>query len=321
MNGKRSGEFAWIARHFAPLAGRGAHGLADDAALADLGRAIVTQDTIVEGVHFLPDDAPSAVAEKAIGVNASDIVAKGGTPVAITVGLGVPDRWGDADVAAFTEGLAEYCDPTLAASNGYPRLELLGGDTTRSPERLFVSLTMFGRPGERYVSRRGAQPGDAIVVCGQIGRGTLGLRMRRGELLADDRTVRHYTAPVPNFAASAAVARFASASMDVSDGLVGDLAKLCAVSGVRGVVDLADVPVPADAVPSIAERRDLLVDLATGGDDYVVLMTVPVRHRAALSAMEGVDATVIGRILAGKGVGVFLDGVPVTVERASYSHD
>lgn len=317
MKDERSGEFAWIARHFEPLA---AQDLRDDAVMADLGRAIVTQDTIVEGVHFLPDDVAGDVALKAIGVNASDIVAKGGTPFAMTVGLGVPDRWRDADVAAFAEGLAEYCDATLALTNRYPQIALLGGDTTASPERLFVSVTMFGRPGERYVSRAGARLGDLIVVCGPIGRGVLGLRGRLGELDAADDLLRHYAAPVPLFKAAAAVAAHATAAMDVSDGLVGDLAKLCAASRVRGIVDLSDVPVPASARSLLDADPGLLIDMATGGDDYVVLMTVPAASRAAVMAME-VDAAVIGHVVAGEGVGVSVDGVPLEIDRASYSHD
>ena len=322
MRAKRSGEFSWIAKHFAPLSGLGADGLSDDAALVDLGRTIVTQDTIVEGVHFLSDDTPFDVAMKAVGVNASDIVAKGGTPVAMTVGLGVPDRWGDADVAAFAEGLAEYCDPTMALTNRVPQIALLGGDTTRSPERLFVSLAMFGRPGARYVSRSGACVGDLVAVCGPIGAAVLGLKGRLGELAdVPDDLLHAYAAPAPNFATASAVANYASAAMDVSDGLVGDLAKLCAASGIGAAIDLADMPVPASAKPFVDGDRDLLVEMAIGGDDYVVLMTLAAKDRAALLAMDGVDAAVIGHVVRGEGVSVSLDGVPLEIERASYSHD
>ena len=322
MTEKRSGEFSWIAKHFAPLAGAGSFGLRDDAALlrAD-GPLVVTQDTIVEGVHFFADDAPRDVALKAIGVNASDIVAKGSTPIGFTLGLGVPDRWRDADVADFADGLLEYADSTHAITNGYPVIVLLGGDTTRSPGGLFVSVTMFGRPGERYVSREGARPGDTIVVCGTIGDGYLGLLMRRGDVAPADGPLERYLRPAPAFQVAPVVASKASAAMDVSDGLVGDLAKLAAASGVRCEIDLGEVPLSVDGRAYVDGDRDRFPALATGGDDYVVLMTVPAANMKAVRTALGTRASTIGHVFEGEGIGVSLDGVPLNLGATSYTHD
>ena len=300
MKRARSGEFAWIAQYFAPLAGEGAFGLRDDAALLETdGPLVLTQDTIVEGIHFFPDDPPGDVARKAVRVNVSDIVAKGALPRAMLLSLGVPDRWGDADVAAFASGLGEDL-----RSYG---ITLLGGDTMRSPERLTASVAMVGRSIASHVTRLGARAGDAIFVCGPVGDATLGLR-RAGIVFE-----RRQRVPEVRTEPARLVADHATAAMDVSDGLVGDLAKLCAASGMRGEIDLARVPLSAEAA-ALHPSREELIAMATGGDDYVVLMTAPPDR-----APPGLEP--IGRISAGEGVGVTLDGVPVQIASASYTHD
>lgn len=303
MSTKRSGEFSWIAEHFAPLAGEGSFGLRDDAALLQTdGPIVLTQDTIVEGIHFLPDDPPGTVAGKALRVNVSDVVAKGARPDAVLLSLGVPERWGNGHVADFAAG--------LGADLERYRLRLVGGDTTASPDRLFVTVTMTGRPIRAHVSRLGARPGDAICLLGPVGDGSAGLHEAR-EGRAGDLADRYRLPPV-DLGAAELVATHASAAMDVSDGLIGDLEKLCAASGVRGEVALERLPVSPEVRAWMQRSGRTLIDLATGGDDYVVLMT---------TAQPPPNAAVIGRITQGKDVGVSLDGVPVTIGRASYIHD
>ena len=304
MTARRSGEFAWIAKHFAPLAGEGAFALADDAALwRPAGPTVLTQDTIVEGVHFFGDDPSEDVARKAVRVNVSDVVAKGALPEALLLSLGVPDRWRDEDVARFADGLGDDL-------RRYG-LSLLGGDTTRSPERLSITVTMLGQPLGRYVGRGGAKEGDLVFVCGPVGDATLGLRLR-GTAGAEP-FERRQRVPDVRTDAARLVADHATAAMDVSDGLVGDLGKLCAASGVRAEIDLAAMPLSADARKRGVSREERIA-MATGGDDYVVLMTASPDHPP-----PGLEP--IGRIVAGKGVGVFLDGVPVEIARPSFTHD
>ena len=179
----RSGEFSWIEKYFAPLTGAEGFGLRDDAAFLDLGsdaKIAVTQDTILEGVHFLPKNSPSDVARKAMRVNISDLIAKGCKPTWYSLSLGVPDRWTDEDVASFAQGLS-------LDQKEYGTV-LTGGDTYRSPERLCVSITAIGEPviSGRYVSRLTAKVGDSLFVSGTIGDAALGLMVDQQTLATRD---------------------------------------------------------------------------------------------------------------------------------------
>src|SRR4030088_2879778 len=231
-----SSEDSLIARYFRPLAtDPGAFGLMDDAAIlrASGDDIVVTTDAIVEGVHFLPDDPPDTVARKALRVNLSDLAAKGATPAGflLTLALRAAD---DAWLKPFARGLGED-----AGLFGCP---LLGGDTVSTPGPLMISITAFGRvPAGRMVHRRGAKPGGRVVVTGTIGDAALGLDILKGgaaalalagDAAARDMLIGRYRVPQPRTALARVVREHASAAMDVSDGLAGDLAKLCAASGV-----------------------------------------------------------------------------------------
>ena len=328
-NHPASAEDSLIARYFQPLAtDPGAFGLGDDAAiLKSLGDdLVVTTDAIVEGVHFLPDDPADSIARKALRVNLSDLAAKGATPAGFVLTLalrGADDGW----LAPFARGLG-----VDATAFGCP---LLGGDTVSTPGPLMISITAFGRvPEGRMIHRLGARPGDRVVVSGTIGDATLGLAILKGGAvaagLADDAAGREmlvgrYRVPQPRSALAKAVREHASAAMDVSDGLAGDLAKLCAASGVSAVIDATGVPLSAPAAGLLARGTVGIGALLSGGDDYEVLCTVPENRYDAFAQaarQAGVAVTPIGTVIAGTSAPSFLDGQgrEIPLSRLSYSH-
>ena len=324
-----SGEDDLIARYFKPLAtDPGALGLVDDAAIlkADGEDIVVTTDAVVAGVHFLPDDPPDSVARKALRVNLSDLAAKGAIPAGFVLTLALP-RADEAWLAAFARGLGED-----ATHYGCP---LLVGDTVSTPGPLMISITAFGRlPAGTMVHRRGARPGDCVMVTGTIGDATLGLDLLRGgavaAALADDvasreHLVGRYRVPQPRNALARGLRDHASAAMDVSDGLAGDLAKLCAASGVSAVIDAPRVPTSPVAAALLARGVTGIEALISGGDDYELLCTVAdadCEGMASAARSAGVALTPIGRIVAGLGAPRFLDaqGRAIALARLSYSH-
>jgi thiamine-monophosphate kinase len=326
---RASGEDSLIARYFKPIAtDPGAFGLIDDAAiLKALGQDIVvTTDAVVAGVHYLASDPPDTVARKALRTNLSDLAAKGATPAGFVLTLALrsaDESW----LEPFARALGED-----AKSFGCP---LLGGDTVSTPGPVTISITAFGRvPEGKMVRRSGARPGDRVMVSGTIGDAVLGLDILKNgpiakALAADprgsDMLIARYRVPQPRNALAEAVRNHASAAMDVSDGLAGDLAKLCAASGVTAVIDTPSIPASATAASLLSRGAVVIETLIAGGDDYEILCTVPeVKADAFAEAARqaGVAVTSIGTIMAGEGPPRFLDGegVELALTRLSYSH-
>jgi thiamine-monophosphate kinase len=316
-----------IAKFFAPMATHpGALGLSDDAAFikppagCDL---VLKTDAIVGGVHFFNDDAAHTVASKALRVNLSDLAAKGARPLGFLLSLSLPKDTGDAWLADFAQGLRG--DAVLFAC------PLFGGDTTATPGPVTISIAMFGSvPEGTMVRRAGAKPGDHVFVSGSIGDAALGLIVRKGEgawkLSAAQRQhlLSRYLLPQPRNALGETVRTHASSAMDVSDGLVGDLAKLCRVSQVAAEIDIARVPLSDAAKAVIAADANLLETALTGGDDYEILCTIPPgkveSFRAAASAAN-IPVTDIGTIGEGEGARfVGTDGKPLSFKHGSFSH-
>lgn len=317
-----SGEDTLISRYFAPLAtDPGAFNLRDDAAvLKTAGEDIVVNtDAIVEGVHFLPDDPPDTIARKALRTNLSDLAAKGAEPAGFVLTLALKSQ-DEAWLAEFARGLGEDIE-----SYGCP---LLGGDTVSTPGPAMISVTAFGRiPEGRIVRRAGAQVGDLIVVTGTIGDAALGLAVLQGRLTSsnEELLIDRYRVPQPRGALARAVREHATASMDVSDGLAGDLAKLCGVSGVAAVIEAAMLPLSAPASALLDAGMIGIETLVAGGDDYEILCTMPEERVASFmdhAKEAGVAAAVIGEIVAGDASPRFVDAEGGTIElkRHSYSH-
>lgn len=326
---KTSAEDSLIARYFKPLAtDAGAFGLVDDAAILSSSGddIVVTTDAVVEGVHYLATDPPDAIARKALRVNLSDLAAKGAAPAGFVLTLALRSKE-DAWLRPFADALGEDAQ-TFACP-------LLGGDTVSTPGPQMISITAFGRvPKGRMVGRTGAKPGDLILVTGTIGDAALGLDVLTGgaaaTALASDPAAREalisrYRIPQPRNVLAQAVCDHATAAMDVSDGLAGDLTKLCAASGVSATVNVASMPLSPVAAGLVARDAICVETLLAGGDDYEVLCTVPPAHSDALIAAGravGLNVTAIGTIVAGHERPRFLDGQgqELALKRLSYSH-
>jgi thiamine-monophosphate kinase len=328
-SGKQSGEDSLIARYFKPLAtDPGTFDLTDDAAIlkSSADELVVTTDAIVEGVHFLPDDPADSIARKALRVNLSDLAAKGAEPAGFVLTLALREA-DDAWLAPFARGLGED-----AARFQCP---LLGGDTVSTPGPLMISITAFGRvPLRKMVRRNGAKAGERVVVSGTIGDAALGLELLKGgavaAALANDAAAREmlidrYRVPQPRTALAHAVRDHASAAMDVSDGLAGDLAKLCAASGVSAAIDTQSIPLSAVAQALLAPSAVGIESIVSGGDDYEILCTIPENRFEAFeqaAKLAGVAVTSIGTVIAGSSVPRFIDrqGTEIVLPRRSYSH-
>ena len=318
-----SAEDRLIARFFKPLAKHpGAFGFNDDAAAITPppGNDLVLKtDGLIAGVHFFADDPPDGVGRKALRVNLSDLAAKGAAPLGFLLSIALPKEFSEDWLAAFARGLGEDADAY--------QCPLLGGDTDSTPGPTSISIAAFGSlPVGTMVKRSGACVGDHVFVSGTIGDAALGLRVRKGEL--DDASgylVSRYRVPQPRTALAETVRAHASAAMDVSDGLAGDLAKLCRASNVSADIEVARVPRSAAAEQALASDCNLFEPILTGGEDYEILCAVAPERIAAFvadAALAGVPVADIGRIAAGEEPPRFLnpEGKALTFIRPGFSH-
>jgi thiamine-monophosphate kinase len=312
-------EFDLIRRYFAPLTtSPGADGLRDDVAEIAPG-LIATNDAIVEGVHFLPDDPIGTVAQKLVRVNVSDIIAKGGKPDGALLALVWPKGRPVSQIEDFSRAFGADLHRWGA--------HLIGGDTTATDGPLTLSLTLLGRVGERGpVRRSGAKAGDDIWVSGTIGDGWLGLKAATGafgKLSAEARSflVSRYRVPEPpRLPMADLVTAHAHASIDVSDGLVADAGHIAEASGLAIVIEAARVPLSAAGHGFLANAKAELVALLTGGDDYQTLFTAPPSARPAIEA-SGEAVTCIGRVEQGEGVKLLdASGAAIPVENPGWKH-
>lgn len=326
-----TGEDGLIQGYFAPLATgfAGAYGLEEDCAALtpEPGHDLVLKtDAIAEGVHFRPDDEPEDIAWKALAVNASDLAAKGARPVGYLLSLAfqsTPDR---AWLERFSGGLREAQERFGVV--------LMGGDTDRRPNApLSVTVMIIGDvPAGRMVRRGTAQAGDLVYVSGTLGDAAIGLQIHAGpaplaaRLTEADRAFleQRYLRPEPRLGLRDALLGHAHAAMDISDGLVKDLGRLCRASKLAATVHADKLPVSEPARRAIAEQPQYGELPLTGGDDYEILAAVPLDEAEAFEAAArtaGIPVTPIGSMHQGSGARVLgADGNPVDVARAGYDH-
>ena len=313
------GEFELIERYFTRPVRRAVLGVGDDGALLASvpgTQWCVSSDMLVEGRHFLSTVPPQRLGHKSLAVNLSDLAACGAEPVAFTLALALP-RADESFLQGFAEGLW-----ALAERHG---IELVGGDTTAGP--LNICITVIGQlPAGQALLRSGARAGDELWVSGTLGDARAALECFRGTLAVDAAAFERFRhameLPEPRVALGQRLRGIASSAIDVSDGLLGDLAHILHRSSVGARLD-------ADALPRSAALAGLapalqLECLLHGGDDYELLFSAaPAQREAVLAAARdaGVPATRIGHIEAGTALRV-LDGAgrPLDVKPGGFDH-
>jgi len=287
------GEFDLIARHFTRPARRSPLGVGDDCALLAPAAGMqlaVSSDMLVEGRHFLSTVDPARLGHKALAVNLSDLAACGARPLAFTLALALP-AVDDAWLAGFARGLFALADTHDC--------ELVGGDTTRGP--LNICITVFGEvPAGAALLRSGARAGDDVWVSGTLGDARLALEVFRGTLALSEqqfaRARSRMEEPTPRVALGQALRGIASAAIDISDGLAGDLGHVLRGSGVGARLDadaaLRLLGMPAGSLALETRRACVLA----GGDDYELAFTAPASARAAVEEAGRASATQVARI-------------------------
>jgi thiamine-monophosphate kinase len=320
MASPRIGEFELIARYFAPLAKgfAGAGGLKNDNAfIAGDARHdfVVKTDMIVSGVHFLADERPELVAARALRVCLSDLAAGGATPYVYQLALSLTRDWTERWVAGFARG--------LAADQRRFGIMLCGGDTTGTPGPTTISITAFGKVAHgKGLGRGGARPGDELWVSGTIGDAALGLLAARGELKSVPLEER-YRLPQPRTALGPLLVGIATATADISDGLLADVGHIADASGLAARIERDRVPLSAAARSVLLAKPLLWSNVLGGGDDYELAIAVPARKRATLLAASraaGVKVTQVGAFAKGTGVVLTVSGQPHRIAQSGYVH-
>lgn len=292
-------------------------GIGDDAAVVAVpaGRELaIAVDTLVEGIHFPVGTAPADIGWKALAVNLSDLAAMGATPAWALLALTLPSP-DEAFIDGLARGFAELATPY--------RLALIGGDTTRGPLTVTVTVHGFTTPGQALL-RSGARVGDVVMVTGTLGDAAAGLRcLAEADIAPYASLVERLNRPTPRVAAGQALRGIATACVDVSDGLVADLGHICNKSRVGAEIDPALLP-HSSAMLTNFHDVDAIAFALSGGDDYELCFTVPADKAsdvAADLARVGCGATRIGRIVEGEGVRVVdAAGQVRKPERAGWNH-
>jgi len=323
-------EFDFIRDLLAPLAGPEGLRLEDDAACftpKDGFDLVITKDAMVEGVHFPNGHYGGNIAEKLLRVNLSDLAAKGARPLGYFLSLSVPETINKAQLHDFTSGLR-------AVQQIYD-FTLWGGDTVSGSDKFVISATFIGQiPKDRMVQRSGAKPGDDVWVTGDIGDAYLGVQCALETPPAPLADAKHknywlerYFRPEPRLLFRKALIDYASAALDISDGLIADAAHLASASKLCFEIKTRDIPLSRPTqlwLNEQANQHSAIETLLSAGDDYEIFFTASPRHRGALSQIAvklGLRLTRIGEAIEGAGLN-FLSGggQAVVFEKTGYKH-
>ncbi|ALR19360.1 thiamine-phosphate kinase [Sphingobium baderi] len=285
-----------------------ARGLADDVALLEIGgvRLILTNDTMVEGVHYLPGDPPADIGWKLAAVNLSDLAAKGARPAGclLSYALSGDESWDAAFLTGLNEALNRHAMP------------LLGGDTVKMPSAAprSYSLTAIGEATGPVPARSGAQAGDRLYVTGPVGDAGVGLELALASAVAAGPLVEAYRRPRPRLAEGALLAPHVHAMMDVSDGLLLDASRMAAANGLAVTIDHIPLSTALEAVRGGSTATQIAA--ARAGDDYELLFALPAAMKPPVRAIP------VGRFSAGAGLTLMIDGAVLPLpDRLGWEHD
>ncbi len=266
-------EYERISRLIAPAtSNKAALGLTDDAACIPYGESqlVLTTDSLVEHIHFLPDTAPESLARKLLSVNLSDLAAMAASPAYALLNLQLTEQQDDVWLGTFMQALKEEMDKYAIA--------LIGGDTTASPQGLSCGLTALGTTGTPLL-RSGARPGDIIAVTGTIGDAYLGLQWLQQKQWSGTTAeqiahiIARYETPTPRLDIASKARPYLTAGTDISDGLAADLKRLCRASHCGAAIEVSHIPFSEAAHHWLQHHPEHIASLLTGGDDYELLLT------------------------------------------------
>lgn len=294
-------------------------GIGDDCAVvssAENQSIVVTTDTLVAGVHFPLGTSAKAIGHKAVAVNLSDIAAMGAEPSWISLAITLPEvnnEW----LTDFCTGVFELCE--------YYNVQLIGGDTTQGP--LSITITAQGlTPEGKYLSRSGAKSGDWLYVTGELGDAALALQHHNEPLLTDHDAIAKVQEkldfPKPRVLAGQALREYASAAIDISDGLLADLGHICQASNVGANVVLDAVPM-SDVMNKSQLFEDAINFALNGGDDYELLFTVSEDNKVGMETAlshAGIAITCIGQLNASQTISTTLNNKPAPINSSGFQH-
>ncbi|MBB1200440.1 thiamine-phosphate kinase [Enterobacteriaceae bacterium 89] len=296
-------------------------GIGDDCALLsvpDKQTLAISTDTLVSGIHFLPDIDPADLARKALAVNLSDLAAMGADPAWLTLALTLPEI-DESWLAAFSDSLFEQLN--------YYDMQLIGGDTTKGPLSMTLGIHGFVPEG-RALKRSGAKPGDWIYVTGTPGDSAAGLAILQDRLQVSDKEdaaylLKRHLNPTPRILTGQALRGLANSAIDLSDGLISDLGHILKASECGARIDLDLLPY-SEAMKRHVEPEQALRWALSGGEDYELCFTVPELNRGALDVALGnfgMAYTCIGQLSADvEGMHFLREGKPVTLDWKGYDH-
>lgn len=318
-----SSEFADIATFLRPLASeQGASLLLDDGAHLSFGqneRVSVTADMLIEGVHFFANGAPEDIAAKALGCNLSDVAAMGAIPKYYTLSIGRPSWADSAWLQRFCAGLQK-----LQTKYGF---SLIGGDTVAS-DRLVLNITMIGTQSQDYNNplRSCAREGDEIWITGTVGDGYLGLQSLLGKVPScsdEDRVFLEgrYWRPIPRFIMNSFAGGHVACA-DISDGALADIRQICRASSVGAKVELENMPLSAPFMAVRGQGKDALIEAATGGDDYELILCASAKQMEIIRQQSaGLRFTKVGEVTSSEqGYSICYRGSPVELSQLGWEH-